>query len=57
MNREKISFSSIDFVDYEILILGLTSLTGFYETAHFCSKNDTCQIVKRKSLLFEQQHT
>ena len=34
VNREKISFSRPDYVDYEIFIWRLTSLTGFYIRAH-----------------------
>ena len=43
MNREKISFSSPDFPDSEIVISGLTFLTEFT----CCSKNDMYQIVKK----------
>ena len=50
VNREKISFSRPDFVDSEIVIWGLTSLTDFYRRIHllfkkrhvenlFCSNN------------------
>ena len=34
VNGEKISFSCPDFVDSEIVIWGLTSLTNFYKRVH-----------------------
>ena len=38
VNREKISFPRPDFVDSEIVIWGLTSLTDFYERVHLLFK-------------------
>ena len=43
--------SRSDFLDCEIEIWGLTSLTDFYKRVHLLLKEDMCQIVKRKSLL------
>ena len=38
MNREKINFARPDFVDSEIGIRGLTSLTDFYKRVHLLFK-------------------
>ena len=38
VNREKISFPRPDFVDSEIVIWGLTSLTDFYKRVHLLFK-------------------
>ena len=46
-----INLSRSDFLDCEIEIWGLTSLTDFYKRVHLLLKEDMCQIVKRKSLL------
>ena len=40
-----------DFLDSEIVIWGLTSLTDFYERVHLLLKKDMYQIAERKSLL------
>ena len=44
------TFSS-RFLDSEIVIWGLTSLTDFYERVHLLFKKDMYQIAERKSLL------
>ena len=46
-----INLSRSDFLDCEIEIWGMTSLTEFYKRVHLLLKEDMCQIVKRKSLL------
>ena len=46
-----INLSRSDFLDCEIEIWGMTSLTDFYKRVHLLLKEDKCQIVKRKSLL------
>ena len=46
-----INLSRSDFLDCEIEIWGMTSLTDFYKRVHLLLKEDMCQIVKRKSLL------
>ena len=48
---EKINLSRPGFLDTEIVIWGLTSLTDFYKRVHLLLKKDMCQIAKRKSLL------
>ena len=47
----KINLSRPDFLDSEIVIWGLTSLTDFYKRVHLLLKKDMCQIAGRKSLL------
>ena len=56
MNGEKISFSRPDFVDSEIAICGLTSLTDFYKSVQLLFKKQQVfkqKVLKRKSHLFK----
>ena len=39
---KKITFFRTDLVDFEIVIWGLTSLTGFFERVHILLKKATC---------------
>ena len=48
---EKINLSCPDFLDSEIVIWGLTSLTDFYKRVHLLLKKNMCQFAERKSLL------
>ena len=48
---EKINLARPDFLDSEIVIWGLTSLTDFYKQVRLLLKKDMCQIAERKSLL------
>ena len=47
----EINLSRPDFLDSEIVIWGLTSLTEFYKQVRLLLKKDMCQITVRKFLL------
>ena len=47
----KISLSRPDFLDSEIVIWELTSLTNFYNRVHLLLKKDMFQFAERKSFL------
>ena len=46
VNREKINFPRPDFVDSEIVIWGLTSLTDFYKSSPFVQKTTCVRLSK-----------
>ena len=52
---KKISFAGPDFMDCEIVIWGLTSLSNFYKRVHVLLKNWLCQMCQLKLLLVANQ--
>ena len=56
VNREKISFPRPDFVDPEIAIWGITSLTDFYKRIHLSFKKRHVLDCQRKISFVEITH-
>ena len=56
VNREKISFPRPDFVDSEIAIWGITSLTDFYKRIHLSFKKRHVLDCQRKISFVEITH-
>ena len=56
VNREKISFPRPDFVDFEIVIWGLTSLTDFNKRAHLLFKKRNVSHCQKKISFVQIAH-
>ena len=56
MNREKISFAHPDFVDPEIAIWGLTSLTDFCKRVHLFCKDRLVSDFQKKICFAQTRH-
>ena len=56
LNGEKINFSRPDFVDSEIVIWGLTSLTDFYKSFQLLFRKQYVSDYQKKILLVQIKH-